>query len=332
MKSVRHLIFALLRTAVGIGLLVYLGLSGAIQWQSLWGLLLRWQVTLAALVLLWVDVVLMAWRLAVLLKPRGFYLSLHSALRLTLIGIFFNFFLPGSTGGDVIKVFYAAQGNRGRRTEVATVILLDRAVGMFALLLLPLLLAPLFPQLIRSMAVLRDLLRLAAVLALIMLAGLLVCFSSRVRNSRLLAWIFQKLPGGAYFETVLDTVHRYRRSFGNLVAVLMIALVTHLLATGVTLLAAHATNPTGLAWEMVELIPLGHLANTLPLTPGGLGVGEAAFEALYVRAGFSGGAETLLGWRLLSLVIGLVGLGYYLQGRRQFVQATEQSAPAESID
>jgi uncharacterized protein (TIRG00374 family) len=331
-KSVRHTIFALLRTAVGIGLLVYLGLSGAIQWQSLWGLLLRWRVTLAALVLLWVDVVLMAWRLAVLLKPCGFYLSIRSALRLTLIGIFFNSFLPGSTGGDVIKVFYAAQGNRGRRTEVATVILLARAVGMFALLLLPLLLAPLFPQLIRSMPVLRDLLRLAALLALLMLAGLLVCFSSRVRNSLLLTWIFQKLPGGAYLETVLDTVHRYRRSFGTLVAVLIISLVTHVFATGITLLAGQATNPAGFAWDMVELIPLGHLANTLPLTPGGLGVGEAAFEALYAQAGFSGGAETLLGWRLLSLVIGLVGLGYYLQGRRQFVEAADQPATAVSRD
>ncbi len=210
------------------------------------------------------------------------------------------------------------------------IVLLDRAVGMFALLLLPLLLAPLFPQLVRSMPVLRDLLVLAAVLALVMLAGLLMCFSGRMRNSRPLTWVFQEMPGGAYLRMVWDTVRAYRHSFGTLMAVLVIALVTHLLAAGVTLLAAQATNPTGFAWEMIELIPLGHLANTLPLTPGGLGVGEAAFQALYARAGLEGGAAVLLGWRLLSLVIGLAGLVYYLQGRRHFVKAARPSAAVES--
>lgn len=329
MKRWLSTLLALVRTAIGIGLLVYLGLSGAIQWRTLLGLFVAWRITLAALLILLVDIGLMAWRLALLVKPHGLYLSLRSSLRLTLIGIFFNSFLPGATGGDVVKLFYATQGNPGRRTEVATIVLLDRAVGMFGLLVLPLLVAPFFPRLFGSSPVLPDLLRLAALFAVVMLAGLLVCFSSRVKNSRLLSWIFEKLPGGDYARRIFETVHGYRHSLGTLGASLGVALVTHLLAAVVTLLAGWATNPRGLAWEMIALIPLGHLANALPLTPGGLGVGEAAFDALFALVGVNGGAEALLGWRLLTLLISLLGLVFYLQGRRRFVHSAAVEAAAD---
>ena len=81
---------------------------------------------------------------------------------------------------------------------------------------------------------------------------------------------------------------------------------------------------------MAVLIPLGHLANTLPITPGGLGVGEAAFNKLFALAGLEGGAETLLGWRLLTLLLGLVGLVFYLQGRKRFVHAGEAVPTVDS--
>jgi uncharacterized membrane protein YbhN (UPF0104 family) len=81
---------------------------------------------------------------------------------------------------------------------------------------------------------------------------------------------------------------------------------------------------------MAVLIPLGHLANTVPLTPGGLGVGEAAFNKLFSMAGLTGGAEGLLGWRLLTVMLGLMGLVFYLQGRRKVVHLAE-SAPEQTM-
>ena len=329
-KASRRVFLGLLRTAIGIGILVYLGVSGTIDWSALLGLMSAWPVTLAALLLLLVDVALMAWRLSLLFKPHGLLLSLSAALRLTFIGIFFNSFLPGSTGGDLVKLFYAAQGNHGQRTEVATIVLLDRVVGMFALLIFPLLIAPLFPQLLGSVPILRDLLRSAALLAVALLVGLLLCFSSRVRTSPLVMWIFQKLPGGTYGQKIFDTVHTYRYNLSTVIGAVAISILTHALTTGVTLLAVQATNPRGISWRMSVLIPLGHLANALPLTPGGLGVGEAAFDALFAMAGLTGGAEALLGWRLLTILISLLGLIFYLQGRRRFVRIAEVSPSSDS--
>lgn len=325
MKRPAQILLNVVRIGIGVGLLVYLGTSGAIQWPALLGVVRAWQVTLAAFVFLLLDMVVTAWRLCVLLEPRGLHLSLGASTRLGLIGMFFNACLPGSTGGDVVKIYYAAEGNRGRRTEVATIILLDRAVGMFALMLWPLGAALFFPGLVARVAALRAILVGAAIVAAGMLAGFLVCSSSRLRHSKWLEWMFREMPLGAYAERIFDTVYSYGNHGKALWAGVGISLVAHTMSTGIALLLAVAVNPGGAAWEMALLIPLGQLANTVPLTPGGLGVGEAAFNQLFSLAGYTGGAEVLLGWRLLTILLGLVGMVFYFQGRGRFVHSADAS-------
>jgi hypothetical protein len=312
--------FTIFRIAIAIGLLVYLGASGAINWAALKGLMAAWPLTLLALFVLLVDTGVAAWRLCVLLRPHGFHLSLLSSFRLTLIGVFFNACLPGGTGGDVVKIYYAAEGNRGRRTEVATVLLLDRAVGMFAMLLWPLLAAPFFPRMIAASSLLQGLLWTAGAAWVAMLVCMLVGLSSRVRQSRLVTWMLRTLPLGRYVEQVVDTVHFYRRNVGTLLAAVAISLLALTINIVVMLIIAQAVVPTGYSWEMSMLIPLGLLANALPATPGGLGVGEAALNKLFAVVGLNGGAEILLGWRLLAMATGMIGLFFYLQGRKYFMQ------------
>ena len=300
---------------------MYLGVSGAIKWSALSGLASAWRITLFALILLWTEVVVAAWRLCVLFRPRGFQLSLNSSIRLSLVGMFFNLFLPGSGGGDVVKVFYATHGNRGRGPEVIAILLLDRAAGLFALLVWLLLAWPLFPQLVRSMPILGQMLWIAALTVVAMLAAVSVCFSTRLRNSRLLSWL-ERQPLGRHLTQVFDTIHSYRSNIASLWTAVGISLFAHTLTILAMLLVARAVVSATVTWKAAILIPLGMVVNALPLTPGGLGVGEAAFDALFKGAGLTGGAETLLAWRLLMLLISLLGLIFYLQGRRQFVYAS----------
>jgi uncharacterized protein (TIRG00374 family) len=329
MKRASRILWTILRALIGVGLLVYLGVSGAIKWSALLGLASAWRITLLALIILFVDMVVTAWRLCVLIAPRGFHLSLYSSLRLTLVGSFFNAFLPGSVGGDFVKIFYATRGHAGRRTEVATILLLDRAVGMFALLVWLLVFLPLFPALLHTMPILLRLLLVMAVLAAAMLLGAWLCLSVRVRKSDLLSWVFRKLPGN-YMEVIFDTVHAYRNNLGAIWSAFGISLLAQTLNVAVALLAARAIVPAAFTWKASVLMQLGFLINTLPLTPGGLGVGEAAFDALFKGAGLTGGAETLLAWRFLMLLIGLFGLVFYLQGRRQFVYASGTTSAVDT--
>jgi uncharacterized membrane protein YbhN (UPF0104 family) len=205
--------------------------------------------------------------------------------------------------------------------------LLDRAVGMFALMVWPLLVAPLFPHLVGSLPILQILLWAAASVSIAMVMGMLLSYMRRVRNSWFVSWTLRNLPLGGYAERVFATVHAYRHNPTTLLAAVGISLLAHTMTIGATLLAAQATNPGGFHWHMTLLIPLGFLATALPVTPGGLGVGEAAFDKLFSMAGLTGGVEALLGWRVLMVVIGLSGLIFYLQGRKRLIHESFSSLP-----
>jgi glycosyltransferase 2 family protein len=324
MTSVKKILFSILRTIIGIALVVYLWRSGAIRWAAVAGLLTQWKLAVAALALLFLDATVLAWRLRILLLPRGFHLPLSFAFRLTLIGTFFNSCLPGATGGDFVKIYYATEGNPGRATEVGTIILLDRLTGMFALMVLPLLLLPFFPGLLKVSPELRAVLWLVTGLAAATMVGALMCFSERIRRSTPAEWVISKLPFGRFLGIVYDTVHAYRRHPAPLFAAVGISFVAHLLASSVAMLSSLAMRPGEFAWKMCVVIPIGFAANALPVTPGGLGVGEAAFSKLFALAGLTGGAEALLGWRVLTILMSFLGLAYYLQGRKQFVHAAQE--------
>lgn len=315
------LLLTLLRFGIAIALLIWLGFSGAIQWPLLAGLWAAWLVTLAAILLYFIASVITAWRLCVLLEPAGFHLTVFSSARLTLIGLFFGNCMPGAAGGDLVRIYYAAADNHGRRTELATIILLDRVVGLFAMLCWPLLAAPFFTSLLVSMPVLRGLLWAGGVAAAAMLIALLAGSTHWVRHGKLAAWCFRSLPLGRHLERILDTLHTYRRKPGALLAATAISILTHTLATVVMLLIGVAINPSAFSWQMAILVPLGFLSNQLPLTPGGLGVGEAAFSKLFRMAGLQGGAEIMLGWRVVMTLVSFIGLFFYLQGRRRFIVA-----------
>ena len=69
---------------------------------------------------------------------------------------------------------------------------------------------------------------------------------------------------------------------------------------------------------MLFAAPEAFLTSSLPLPGGGLGVGELAFDEVlrHCRVGglpVLGGAEIFLSWRLLSVILGLIGLPWYLR-------------------
>ena len=80
------------------------------------------------------------WRLV--LKSLGVDLPATTALRLFLIGMFFNQTLPSSIGGDAMRVFYLWR--TGIRAQTATnSVLLDRIIGLIILIIVTTAITPL---------------------------------------------------------------------------------------------------------------------------------------------------------------------------------------------
>lgn len=321
----RRAIFGVLRLLLGVVLVAYLWWSGILDWKALAGLFRHWELTGLAVALSLVVVVLISYRGCVLMRARGFQLTLPAAIRLTVLGMFFNTCLPGFSGGDAMRIYFAIEGMEGRRAEVATVLLFDRVMGMLALMMLPLLALPFFPNLARLDQVAQVVIAGVALAVLVIGGGTVLCLTP------LLARPIQRIgflaPGrrGHLLRRMYDTIHGYRTRPLALVLALVVALVGHVAALGIFSLTLEAVRPGAFRPELFLLAPVGFVANIVPLTPGGLGVGETAMSQLFSLADMEGGAEGLLGFRLAVLVVSLTGLPVFLAGRRQVVKvdATE---------
>jgi uncharacterized membrane protein YbhN (UPF0104 family) len=68
-----------------------------------------------------------------LVRAVGLPFSRYDAIRLGLVGYYFNTFLPGSIGGDIVKA-YAIAKEQSRRTVAVATVLIDRIIGLWALI------------------------------------------------------------------------------------------------------------------------------------------------------------------------------------------------------
>jgi uncharacterized protein (TIRG00374 family) len=76
---------------------------------------------------------LQAKRWLLLLEVQGIVISYWRSLRILLIGMFFNLFLLGSTGGDIIKIFLIMREAPDKKAGALLSVFIDRVVGVLAL-------------------------------------------------------------------------------------------------------------------------------------------------------------------------------------------------------
>lgn len=322
----------MVRLVLGLSLVVFLAASGWIDWISLESLVLEWRRSLSALALMCLAVLLVSWRLCILLAVQGLTLTLRQSFRLSLIGAFFNVFLPGSYGGDVARIYLAARHNAGLRTEIATTVVFDRALGLFSLVALPLLIGLLAPRSIASSPIGMPVFA-AGALALALAGGALVIAADPEAGiRRVMTGLARPLRLEFTLRRILDALHAYRRYGRAVLGALVLSLLIQCAVVGAIALLVRGGGASEFPMHILPLIPLGMLANALPLTPGGIGVGEAAFETLFRSVGVEGGAEAILAWRLLTTLIDLCGGALLLFGHTEMAMVRRMSAPISSLD
>ena len=74
-----------------------------------------------------------AFRWHVLLKVQGIHLSFLRLSGLFLIGMFYNQFLPGGTGGDIMKSYYLLKETPDKKAGALLAVVFDRFIGLVAL-------------------------------------------------------------------------------------------------------------------------------------------------------------------------------------------------------
>ena len=261
------------------------------------------------------GVLVEATRLLLVVRVEGIALSFERAIRIVLVSAFFSVAVPGGTGGDVIKLYYLGRDRRARLVEIGTLVLLDRAVAMTALFVLVSGLAACLPRAAFAGRA-GSMLAIGAALGVgLVVGGVLLVFSAeRLAALRVLrvGWLVR----------ILTALSHFRRQRRLLLGMFVMAVLGH--ASILTAFAYAAAQLLGSTQHVLAaaLAALGFFANALPITPAGLGVGEAAFEQLFRWSGLAGAAVLLVLWRLACLPIWVCGFFVYLQGNLQQRSAT----------
>jgi len=272
-----------------------------------------------------------------LMGVRWWYLMRHEALgvglwttiRLMYVGHFFNFFLPGATGGDVIRAYLVTRRTTGRAVAVATV-LLDRFIGLAGMGILAGVMALVTwssPQTHQAAGA------IIVILAIIVAAGL-VMFSRRVRRGVGLDRLIARLPRAESFRLAVDTLHRLPRSPRAAGVVAAMTLGVHVLLAGAVACLGQALElPTPVAHYFL-FVPVIYILAALPVSIGGLGLVEGMY-VLFFAAGAAADNSALLALALLArltpMLLSLPGLVFWL-GEKGEVSRKTRRTTAEDGD
>lgn len=267
-------------------------------------------------------------RLRVLCAAAGLELPRAMAYRLVPVGTFFNFCIPGGTGGDVVKLFYLARNNRSRGVESATILLLDRVVALVAVLTFVLTMAVLNRALVSGNAILSAVTASVLVALAIIVTVISLAFSARIREAGWYRRLLGRLPFSGTVTRIVDAVYQFRQRKRALLDAALISLAGHIAGAATYVVTAAVLLPS-VPWTAVAFLSMtGMVANALPITPGGLGVGETAFERLFALVGATGGAALLILWRASMIPMAAVGATLYITGRVSSGIAIDPAAPA----
>jgi uncharacterized protein (TIRG00374 family) len=253
-----------------------------------------------------------AWRWLILMRCRGMEVAFGRAFRLTMAGLFFNFCMPGTTGGDVVKAYYTAK-NSGQRSTAVMSVLFDRLVGLLALVLLAALVGL---TMLDQPFVARITFSLWVGLLLLTLA--LVAYQSSwlrqaLKLDRLLSW----LPGGDLVAKVDQAAVAYRDHKAVVAQAVGISLAVHLCLMSAAAFAGRAMGVEHHFGLLLAVLPLVVLAGSLPITPQGIGVMEWLALTLLLEPPLATANELvgmLLLFRLCMLAFALLGSLVLLRG------------------
>lgn len=360
--KVKGIVLGLAKYAVGFGLLAYVisanwgsqdfpasgdhparhiaGLNELFNQPPIW-----WMIPAAAALMLAV-ILLQFYRWYLLVRAVDLPFTVRNALRLGFVGYFYNIFLPGAIGGDLVKAWFIARDHPTRKPVAVATVLIDRLLGLFGLVLLASLVGGYCwlngDARIIGNEYLKTIIRGTSLTVLVIVTAWLV-----------LGWIPERLK-----NRIEDFLHKLKpRKLGQTFAELWFAIRTYrvrskviyqsvglsagahicmvlLFHVCVRIFPVPGGDPATLP-EHAVVAPIGYIGQVFFPVPGGVGGAEAIFGLLYEKAlgrPESTGIIGRLSLRVFEWSIGLLGYLMYLNMRKELTVEEPQSSSANELN
>lgn len=310
----------LIKGTVGLLLVYYVLHSRMVDFEALHTILLNPVNLLVAFAFFAFSAACGTARWYMLAKPQGLTLSYRKLFSLTMIGQFFNTFMPGAVGGDLIKAWYVAGQAPDKRTKAVFTVLVDRVLGLTIIVFYS------------AFTLLFYTDWLEGNLQLQMVAYAIWGFSlvSIVFSMLFFSQFIWKFP---FFIKFLELLHKYQR-VGKIIDSALLyrhhiktiawgAFLSALSVFGLNLFFHFQGEQIGIPMDLPHyffVVPLALTVSAVPLLPGGIGTGQVAFFTLFKWVGMAnpeqGGALCTV-YQIYTILFNCLGAYFYLRFKRQ---------------
>ncbi len=296
----------------------------------------RWNWLLASFLAYLSGVLITFWRWFLLVRALAIPFRFRDAMRLGFVGFFFQFFSLGAVGGDLFKAIFIAREHPTRRPEAVATIVIDRAVGLFALLI------------VTSLAFvwigwdgIDPRMHPVAITCFLLTGGGAFVVTGLLWTNVTTATLrrfFRRFP--AIAVALIRGEHamqRYRDHRGVFLLALGSAMVSHTILAISGYCAARGLlekwPPFG---NQIALWNMAGAVGALPFSPAGVGQFEAAYVYFFQALSTVGNTRTegvfvSFTIRLITLMIAGIGVVFYCVERRDFQQLMNQASEIDHL-
>lgn len=234
-----------------------------------------------------------ALRWHILLKVQGVNLSFLRVSGLFLIGMFYNQFLPGGTGGDIVKSYLLLK-ETDRKAGALLAVIFDRLIGLVALVSITCVLTSLRFHWLAQTPQTRGFLWF---LLFALGSSLLALFTSFVISGFNLAQrLPHKFPGREKIIEISIAYHLYARHWRTSFAAFLASLVAHLATFATFLFVAYALHANVGLLDFFAVMPIERTVSALPISFGGAGWREIVLQIMLTSlCGVPAGVANLIG-------------------------------------
>ncbi len=273
-----------------------------------------------------------------LLKAAEVKIGFARTFALNMVGLFYNSFMPGSTGGDVLKAYYASK-HTVHGTRAVITVLVDRVLGLLTLVMLGgTMAAVLFAISPDKDAPAAEACRRVALTAVVILAGfcglMLVAGSSRLRGLIRFDSLMQRLPAQRQVASAWRVFSLYKRQPTVILSAVLVTVPVHLAVVAAGYFSGIAIGLDIPLTYYVVAVPVMVLMSAIPISPQGAGVMEF-FAVLILQpqgATVSEAFALALCIRLVHILWNLTGGLFVLRGGYSAPSVQEQAELEAALD
>jgi glycosyltransferase 2 family protein len=278
-----------------------------------------------------------ALRWQILLRVQGIYLNWPRLFGLFLIGMFFNQFLPGGTGGDIIKSYLLLKETPGKKPGALLAVLFDRLIGLLALVVITAVLIFLRYDWLTQTSETRRYVWPVLVALGISILGLATTFL--ISGFNLAAKLPKEFPAREKLIEISAAYHLYARHWTGSIFAFLISLVAHLATFTTFLFVAYTLRADVRLVDFFAVMPIERTVSAIPISFAGEGPREHVLQVMLSGlCGVEPGVAALIGTMSFLIILlcclpgGIVYFFYKPSGAIRHVRMREMETEVATLE